>query len=304
MINRIKAMLKRPGGIALWATNRKIARFIPDQMYLSLKYRAILGRWPNLKKPMFFSEKIQWLKLNQRNDLYPKLVDKYLVREYISRQIGEEYLIPLLGVWDCADEIDWNILPQKFVLKCTHGSHTNIICTDKSKANKKDICKKLNDWLLDEQTYYYGREWPYKYVKPRIIAEEYIESTDVGGIKDYKFLCFFGKVDNVMICSDRQIGQVKFSHFDKEWNFLPYQYVDKDKPSNFTIEKPKKINKMFEIAEILSRDFPLVRVDLYCENDQIYFGELTFYPQSGFDTDYTVETDLSLGNKLLLNKIH
>ena len=302
MLKRLKNMLKQPGGLMLWVTNRKLARYIPDRLYLMIKYRAILGRWPNIENPQYMSEKIQWLKLYQRNDIYPKLVDKYLVREYIANQLGEEYLVPLLGVWDKASDIDWDNLPDKFVLKCTHGSHTNIICTDKSKMDIKSACQKLDSWMLDEQTFYYGREWPYKYVKPRIIAEMFIESSTAGGIVDYKFMCFSGKADNVMLCTDRQTGNVQFNHFNKEWQFLPYQYVDKNKPSDFTVKKPLLMDKMFEIAELLASPFPYVRVDLYCENNKIYFGELTFYPQSGFDTDYTVETDLYLGNKIELKK--
>ena len=278
--------------------DRKIFRLVPDKQFVSLKYRLIMGHWPNLDNPSLMSEKIQWLKLNDFNELYPKLVDKYLVRDYVANKIGSQYLVPLLGVWDNAASINWDLLPEKFVLKCTHGSHTNIICKDKDSFDTKAATKQLNKWLRSQTTYYYGREWPYKFVKPRIIAEKYIESNKAGGIQDFKFLCFNGVPDNVMVCSDRETGHVRFDHFDNEWNFLRYQYVDIDKEDGYTIPKPEKIDEMFEIARQLSKDLPFVRVDLYCENNTIYFGELTFYPQSGYDTDFTVKTDQYFGDKM------
>ena len=280
MKERWKEIISSPKEFLFWLLGRKICRIIPDKVYIKLKYRNILGRWPNLKNPKFFSEKIQWMKLYGRNDVYMKLVDKYSVREYIEQQIGDEYLVPLLGVWESPEEINWDDLPEKFVMKTVNGSHTNIICTNKSELDIKDAVKKLHKWQNSNQTFFYGREWAYKNVKPRIIAEKYIESSSINGLVDYKFMCFSGIADHVMLCSDRLSGHTKFDHFDKEWNFLRYQYVDFNKPDNYTILKPEKIDEMFSIAEKLSKPFPFVRVDLYCENNKIYFGELTFYPQS------------------------
>lgn len=302
-MNRIKQYLESPRSLVLSILRQKPCRLIPDDLYVSLKYWSILGRWPDLDNPQYLSEKIQWLKLNYHNDLLPVLVDKYAVREYIKEEIGEKYLIPIYGVWDKVEDIDWNRLPKKFVLKCTHGSHTNIICTDKSKLNIQRACKQLNAWLKDNETYYYGREWPYKKVVPRIICEQYIESSSPGGIVDYKFMCFHGCIDHVMLCNNRQTGNVSFDHFDENWNFLRYQYVDDDKPEDYTIEKPAGMSEMWKIAEVLSQKLPFVRVDLYFENNQVYFGELTFFPQSGFDTDYKKETDLYLGKKLDLSRL-
>lgn len=300
MINKQKVLegLKAPRKIVFWLTGRKICRKIPDAIYVRIKYWSILGRWPNLSKPRYLSEKIQWLKLHHTDKRYPMLVDKYAVREYIAKEIGEEYLVPIIGVWDKVEDIQWELLPKKFVLKTTDGSHTNIICTDKDKLDIAKCKVLLDTWLHSNQAFYYGREWPYKTVKSRIIAEAFIESNDPGGLVDYKFLCFNGFADNVMVCSDRQINDTKFDHFDREWNFLRYQYVDKDKPEGYTKTRPAKLDEMFSIAEKLAKPFPFVRVDLYCENDKIYFGELTFFPQSGFDTDYTVETDLYFGKLL------
>lgn len=302
MIGRVKEILSSPAEFGYWLSGRRFCRLIPDELYIKFKYRCILGRWPNLDAPKYLSEKIQWLKLHDRNPLYIKLVDKYAVRSYIEEKIGKEYLVPLLGVWDSPMDIDWDALPNRFVLKTVDGSHTNIICTDKTHLDREKTISTLLRWQKSNQTFYYGREWPYKYVKPRIIAEEYIDSTAPGGLVDYKFMCFSGIADNVMVCSYRQTGKTKFDHFDKEWDFLRYQYVDSDKPVNYTIPKPHLMDEMFRIAELLAKPFPYVRVDLYCENDRIYFGELTFYPQSGFDTDYTEETDLYLGTKLDIHK--
>ena len=302
-MNRIKHYIESPRSFVLSILRQKPCRLIPDKFYISLKYWSILGRWPDIDNPQYLSEKIQWLKLNYHNGLLPMLVDKYKVREYIKEEIGEKYLIPIYGVWDKVEDIDWNRLPKKFVLKCTHGSHTNIICTDKSKLNIQRACKQLNAWLKDNEAYYYGREWPYKEVVPRIICEQYIESNSPGGIVDYKFMCFHGRIDNVMLCNNRQTGNVSFNHFDENWNFLRYQYVDEDKPEDYTAEKPAGMPEMWKIARDLSQKFPFVRVDLYYENNQVYFGELTFFPQSGFDTDYKKETDLYLGKKLDLSRL-
>lgn len=301
---KINRIFQQDFNLGYWISGRKVCRLLPDKLYISFKYRTIMGRWPNLKNPRYLSEKLQWMKLYYKNDLYPMLVDKYEVRRYIEDNLGKEYLIPLIGVWDTPEDIEWDILPDKFVLKCTNGSHTNIICTDSSKFDKEDALLKLKKWMKSNQTFYYGREWPYKYVKPRIIAEKFIESDSDAGIVDYKFMCFNGKPDNVMICSDRMSGNTRFDHFDKNWNFLRYQYVDKLKPNDYTLDKPSGMDDMFKIAEKLSKPFPFVRVDLYYENNQIYFGELTFFPQSGFDTDFTPETDLYFGSLLSLNNIH
>ncbi|HEM5093828.1 TPA: hypothetical protein U1238_001403 [Streptococcus suis] len=301
MIERVKEILSSPAEFGYWLSGRRFCRMIPDELYIKFKYRCILGRWPNLDDPKYLSEKIQWLKLHDRNPLYIKLVDKYAVRGYIEEKIGKEYLVPLLGVWDSPMGINWDVLPDKFVLKTVNGSHTNIICTDKNRLDREKTISTLLRWQKSNQTFYYGREWPYKFVKPRIIAEEYIDSTTPGGLVDYKFMCFNGIADNVMVCSDRQTGKTRFDHFDRGWNLLRYQYVDSDKPINYRISKPDLMDEMFRIAELLAKPFPYVRVDLYCENNRIYFGELTFYPQSGFDTDYTEETDLYLGTKININ---
>ena len=283
-------------------TSKKICRLLDDRTYLKLKYWAFLGRKLDLKNTKYFNEKMQWIKLNYYDDRLPSMVDKYEVRKYIAKWIGDEFLVPLIGVWNKAEDIEWDLLPDKFVLKCTHGSHTNIICYNKNNLNINETTKQLDEWLNDKGTYYFGREWPYKYVQPRIIAEKLIETDDPGGIRDYKFLCFEGRPDNVMVCSNRQVGNISFDHFTRDWTLLRCQYVDGSKPENYTIEKPDQMDEMFEIAEKLSSRFHFVRVDLYCENNKIYFGELTFFPSSGFDLDYSEQGDLMFGRMIDLKK--
>ena len=294
---RVKRGIQR---VVLALTNRRICRRLGDVPYLKIKFWAFLGRRLDLKHPRSFNEKMQWLKINYYDERLPRMVDKYAVREYIREWIGEEYLVPLLGVWDRAEEIDWDSLPDRFVLKCTHGSHTNIICTDKAKLDRAAAAETLDRWLDDEWTYYFGREWPYLQVKPRIIAEAFIESDEPGGIRDYKFLCFHGKPDNMMICSNRQIGQVSFDHFTRDWKLIRCQCVDQAKPADYTVPPPPRAEEMFAVAEKLAAHFPFVRVDLYCEHDRIYFGELTFFPASGFDTDYSREGDMRFGSLIRL----
>lgn len=265
----------------------KMSVLIPDALFLKMRYRAIMKKPLNLKNPQTMNEKLQWLKLYDRQPKYTNMVDKYMVREYIKDILGEEYLIPLLGVWDSPDEIDFDALPDQFVLKCNHNSGGGMcICKDKSKLDIPKVKEGLRRGLA--QDYYLRvREWPYKNVKRRIIAEKYM--TDAPGSQDftdYKFYCFNGYVDCVMCCYERSSGDTKFYFFDRNWELKRYNKRGIEAPEGFTMPKPENMDKMFEIAEKLSADVgaPFLRVDLYNSCGQIYFGELTFYPQSGFET--------------------
>lgn len=278
---------------------------IDDKKFLKKKYRTIMGQELNLNNPQSFNEKLQWLKLYNRSPEYAILVDKYKVREYVAKNIGEEYLIPLLGVWDYPEEINFNALPKRFVLKCNHNSGLGMcICKDKSELNIKMVKKQLRKGL--KQDYYLtGREWPYKNVERKIICEKYMEDNDnkIGQLTDYKFFCFNGYVDCVMVCTERQSGEPKFYFFDREWKLLRYNIRGKEAPKDFTIEKPKRMNDMFKIAEKLSKNLTFIRVDLYCCNEKIYFGELTFFPDSGFDKNLLPETDIRWGNMINLKGV-
>ncbi len=280
---------------------RGLLNRLPDKQYLKLIYSATMDKKLNLKNPQTFNEKLQWLKLYNRKPEYSIMVDKHLVREYIKDKIGEEYLIPLLGVWDDPDDIDFDALPEQFVLKCNHNSGKGMyICKDKSLMNEDQVVSDLRAGL--NQNYYLrGREWPYKNVKPRIIAEKYMTDSS-GGLVDYKFFCFNGRVDCVMLCIDRHIGDPKFYFFDSEWNLKRLNIRGKEAPEDFTLPMPSCMPQMFKLAEELSKSHPFLRVDLYECMNQIYFGELTFFPASGFDCKLLEETDKYFGEKIKIKE--
>lgn len=299
MLKRIKKAIKNPKLILLFFLNSRIFRLLPDDLYLKIKYRLTMGRKLDLNNPETFNQKLQWLKLYDRKPEYTQMVDKYEVRKYIKEIIGEEYLIPLLGVYDSFEEIDFDNLPDEFVLKPNHTSGNVFICKDKSKIDYKKLKKEVNRWLKREY-YWLHREWPYKNVKPRIICEELIKTENGGFPYDYKFHCFNGEPDNVMVCIERESGNPKFYFFDNEWNLLRYNLAGINAPQGFTLPKPKKMDEMFMLAKKLSSGFPFIRVDFFCENEKIYFGELTFFPASGFDVNLLKETDILFGEKLEL----
>lgn len=281
------AMLSRVGG------------FIPDAAYLRLRFRLEMGYKINLKSPKTFSEKLQWLKLYNRKPEYTQMVDKVAAKEYVANIIGDEYIIPTLGVWDRFADIDFDKLPNQFVLKTTHGGGNTgvVICRDKSTFNK-ELAKKRLEKSLKKCIYRIYREWPYKNVPKRIIAEELITSKEPGGLADYKFSCYNGEATDVMICSERETGDTKFYFFDNNWQLLRYNKRGITAPSDFTLPRPANLDKMFEIAGTLSRGIPYLRVDLYNVDGKIYFGELTFFPQSGFDKNLLADTEQLFGSRI------
>lgn len=278
-----------------------IRNILPDYWILKWDFKSIMGYSLNLKNPHTFNEKLQWLKLYNRKPLYTALVDKFAVKKWVASIIGEKYIIPTIGVWGDFDNIDFDKLPNQFVLKCTHDSGSYVICKDKIKLDVKATRKKIVS-ALKRNFYYLGREWPYKNVPPRIIAEKYLVDKN-GAFVDYKFSCFDGYVDNVMVCLDRHINDVKFYFFDKDWNLKRLNVRGKNAPEGFTIPKPSCMDEMFEIASKLSKGFPFVRVDLFECDGNIYFGEMTFFPDCGFDANLLPETDLYFGSLIDLNKI-
>ena len=249
---------------------------------LKLWYKLKIGKELNLEHPVTFNDKLQWLKLYDRNPIKTKLADKYLVSDYIKNKIGDKYLVPLLGAWDNFDDIDFDELPDKFVLKCNHGSKYTIIVNDKSKLDIAKAKLKINGWLSENYAFKAGFELQYKDIKPKIIAEKYIENTP-GDLWDYKFWCFNGKVENIMFLANRGKALCK-NNYDRNWNLMPF--TSSDYPlSNKVVEKPDNLDQMNELAEELSAGFPFVRIDLYRLNDgTIKFGEFTFTPLSGFYT--------------------
>lgn len=275
--------------------------FLPDKAYLKLRFRILMWKKLDLKNPKTFNEKLQWLKLNNRNPEFSLMVDKYSAKSWAKSVIGDKYIIPTLGVWDCVEEVDFDSLPNQFVIKCTHDSGSYVICKDKRLLNVDDVKKKLGR-ALKKNFYDAYREWPYKNVRPRIIAEQYMEDRN-GAFVDYKFSCFNGSVDCVMVCLDRHLHDTKFYFFDREWNLKRLNIRGKNAPDGFTIPKPSCMDEMFDIAAKLSENIPFVRVDLFECDGKIYFGEMTFFPDSGFDANLLPETDIYFGKKIELNQI-
>ena len=260
---------------------KEFLRFLPDKAYIQLYYFAQFKHFCNLKNPKTYNEKLNWLKLNDRNPEYTKMVDKYEVKKYVSNIIGEEYIIPTLGIWDKFDDIDFDELPEQFVLKCTHDSEGVVIVKDKSSFDVDKARKKINE-ALKCNFYYIGREWPYKNVKPRIIAEQYMEDSQTEELKDYKIFAFSGEARALFIASDRQNPneQVKFDFFDVNFQHLD---IRQGHPNSAILpDKPSNLKEMISLAEKLSEEFPQVRVDFYECNGKTYFGEMTFFHHSGF----------------------
>lgn len=247
-------------------------------------YQKKLGKPLNLENPQTFNEKIQWLKLYDSTPIKTRLADKYLVREYIKEKIGEEYLVPLLGVWNSFDEIDFNKLPDKFVLKCNHGSAMNAVITNKSSIDKKKLKKKFDEWMRENFGFVKGLQLHYNDIPHKIIAEEYITPLD-----DYKFYCYGGKCQHILHKYERDKKAV-YCNFDRELNCLPLSH----KSTTEKIILPENFDKTLLLAEKLAKDFAFVRVDFYLSQKQIYFSELTFTPSSGANT-YTDEWDKRLG---------
>ena len=258
---------------------RYALRFIPDDIYIQLNYFAHFKKFCNLNNPKTYNEKLNWLKLHDHNPTYTSLVDKYEVKEYVAKTIGNEYIIPTLGVWDSFDDIEFDKLPNQFVLKCTHDSEGLVIVKDKSELDKKNAKEKI-ETALKQNFYYIGREWPYKNVKPRIIAEKYMEDHIDGELRDYKFFCFDGEPKLMFIASDRDSDHVKFDYYDLQFNHLDIK--QKYPHSQKELRKPVTFENMIELSKILSKGYAHVRVDFYEVDGHLYFGELTFYHFSGF----------------------
>lgn len=254
----------------------RIGGFIPDETYLKWIYYLETGKKLNLENPQRYNEKLIWLKCYYRNPLWTQLVDKYSVKEIVSERVGTGYVAPVLGVWNKADDIEWDKLPNQFVLKTNHDSGNNgvFICKDKSKIDRAKWTKRINQ-SLRRDTSLSGREWPYKDVKRCVFAEQYLEDA-TGELRDYKFFCFDGVVKYLFVATERQSGgEVKFDYYDADFNHL--DLVQKHPMSGKTIEKPKMFEQMKELAAKLSKGLPEVRVDLYEVDGRIYFGEYTFF---------------------------
>lgn len=272
---------------------------IPDREYIEKLFYIKLGYRPNLDNPQTLCEKLNWLKLYDRKPEYTAMVDKYAAKQYVTSKVGAEHVTPLLGVWERFDEIDFTQLPEQFVLKCTHDG-VPVICTNKSQFDKEKA-RKIFAKKLRTNYYKHNREWPYKNVKPRIIAEEYIDSLGRRTSVEYKLTCFNGKVDFITICTGIAHSTLDVRNndfYDREWNYLPFYAYYKN--TNKVVPKPDFMDRMIEIAEKLAEGIPYLRVDFYYANDRIIVGEMTFFTWGGYIVFTPEEWDKILGDRLIL----
>lgn len=276
----------------------KILSFVPSAPYLKMVYRIKTGEKLHLKNPVGFNEKLNWLKLNHIHPEYTQLVDKLAVRDYIREKIGEDYLFPLLGSWDSFDDIDFDALPDKFVLKCNHDSGSVKLITDKSKMDKAAL-KAFFERRLAMNAYCLGREYPYKDVPPKMMAEAFMEAPDGGGINDYKFFCFQGKPKLLFVATDRATD-VRFDFFDMDFQHL--DIVNIHEQSGKEIQKPSCFEEMKSLAETLSQGMEFVRIDLYEIGGRVYFGEFTFFHGGGFYLFHPAHWEKDLGDLLPLEQ--
>ena len=277
----------------------RFARLFPDGLFLKLLFPLRTGYKLNLKAPQTFNEKLQWLKLYDRNPEYSKMVDKVEAKKYVADIIGDDHIIPTLAVYDKVEDIDFDTLPDRFVLKCTHDSGGIVICKDKATLDKQAAIEKLRRGL--EQNYFYqNREWPYKNVKPRIIAEVYMDGGEE--LLDYKFMCYNGVCKNLFVCTGRAKHDLRVDFFDTKWQHLPFyrKYPNAD----YEIPKPENLDEMILCANDIASKVrcPFVRIDLYSINGKIYFGEITFFPGSGMEFFEPIEWDYTLGSYINLPK--
>lgn len=298
MINKLIKAIKNPAKAFDYVVVR-LCDILPVRLYLSLRLFFTCGTWMNWKHPKTFNEKLQWLKVYNRNPEYTKLVDKYAVKKYVASVIGEEYIIPTLGVWNTFDEIDFDILPNQFVLKCTHDSGGLVICKNKNKFDIEEAREKI-ERSLKVNYYNWSKEWPYKNVPPRIIAEKYMEDESGYELKDYKFFCFDGEPKALFIAADRGVEreETKFNFYDTDFNLLPF--TNGHPNSSRPIAKPESFEQMKELAAKLSKGMPHVRIDFYDIYGQIYFGEITFFHWSGFTPFVPKEWDYKFGEWIKL----
>jgi hypothetical protein len=273
--------------------------WLPDKAYLKMKFRHTMGHKLNLKNPKTFSEKLQWLKLYDRRPEYIVMVDKVKAKDYVASVLGEEYIIPTLGVWENPDDIDFDKLPDRFVLKCNHNSGTGMyICKDKNKMDVDKVKEELKKGIKEDY-YKKNREWPYKDVPRRAFAEAYMED-EFGELRDYKFFCFNGEVKAMFIATDRSKGEhaVRFDFFDENYNHLPFT----NGHPNATVqpEKPRMFEEMKVLASKLSKGIPQVRIDFFEVGNKVYFGEMTFFHWSGLQPFVPEEWDYKFGEWIKL----
>lgn len=299
MANKIKRVLENPYRIFSALATRGLFNRMGDEGYLKLLYRSQLGKKLDLENPKTYNEKLQWLKLYDRRPIYTTMVDKAAVKDYVASRIGEEYIIPTYGVWEHFDDIDFDALPEKFVLKTNHGCGGIVICRDKAALDKAAARNTLEN-ALKQEYYLTCREWPYKNVPRRILAEALLEDLRDGDLRDYKFFCFDGEVKALFVASQRQNAaeETKFDFFDENYRHLPF--TNGHPNAAVPPEKPEAFETMKQLARKLSAGYPHIRVDFYEVNGQVYFGELTLYHWSGIVPFEPEAWDRTFGDWLVL----
>lgn len=275
----------------------KFKFYLNPQKELSNWYYKVMGEELNLDNPRTYNEKIQWTKLYDSTKLKAKLADKYLVRSWVKEKIGEDYLIPLLGVWNRAKDIDFNKLPNQFVLKCNHGSGYNIIVRDKSKLDIKETVQKLNKWMKEDFAFKFGYEMHYHYIKRKIIAEKFIDEIH-DEFYDYRFFCFNGICQQIWLDFKSGTPEHKRKIYDRDWNEL--KVLVKWPRLKKSIQKPRQLDELIKLSEFMTKDFSIARVDYYIVNNKIYFGEITFTSMSGTGKFEPKSEDLRLGQLIKL----
>lgn len=270
---------------------------LSDKLFLRIQFRVQVGYWPNLKKPQTFNEKIQWLKLNDIHPEYTQMVDKAAAKDYVSSIVGDKYIIPTIGIWDSVDDIDWNRLPKQFVIKSTSDSGGVVVCKDKNLLDIEAAKTKLKGLGTRDYTKY-NKEYPYKNVPHRYIAEEYMEDESGYELKDYKIFCSYGKPHFLFVATGRQQNDTRFDFYDLDFNHLPV--LNGHPNADEWPVKPPNFKEMLDIAGKLSKGIPHVRVDLYNINGRVYFGELTFFHWSGLVPFEPSSWDLKFGEMIQL----
>ena len=300
MKDKIIKFIKNPLTIYTSLGHRGYLNFVNDEKYLKILYRIETHKRLNLDNPITFNEKLQWLKLNNRKDIYTTMVDKYEAKEYIGKIIGFEYIVPTLGVYNKFDDIDFNKLPNQFVIKCTHNSGGVFIVEDKKKFDYKKSRKMINKYM--KNNFYNGqREWPYKNIKPRIIVEPFLKNKNNDKLIEYKIFCFNGTPKIIDVCYNDKFKKRYNDFYDEKFNRLYFSCTNKN--SNNIIKKPLRFEEMIKISRVLSKNVPFLRVDFLLIDNKIKVGELTFFHYSGHGKFVPEEWDRKLGEYLDISKI-
>ena len=301
MLNKLYSYVKNPKKILKYIEYKWLhttyGKKMDDAEYVKKMFKLNMDYELDLDNPKTFNEKLQWLKLFNRKEKYTAMVDKYLSKDIVSQIIGDKYVAKVYGVWNSVDEIDWDVLPEQFVLKTTHDCGGVIVCRDKGSLNLKE-CKRVLKQHMKREYFYHCREWPYKNTVPKIMAEELLKDGENNILPVYKVFCFGGEPKIIQtIQNDKQINET-IDYYDAEWNILKLKqnYPNSEKP----LSKPKKLEEMLKLAQELSKDMAFIRVDFYTVNDEIFFSEFTFFSDAGFASFEPKEWDRKMGEWIVL----